>query len=277
MIPFDFEYYRPVSVMEAVELFRQLHAQGKSPMYYSGGTEIITRARRHFIQPKAVVDLKFIPECSVMEFGQDNLIIGSCVTLSALSTANPFPLLSETAQGVADQTSRNKITIGGNICGKIHYREAVLPLLLADSRMVIAGQNGLREVSIHKVFIKQIKLELGEFIVQIITDRVYVSLPYFHVKKRQIGNVGYPLVTLAALKKDQHIRTAYSGVCAFPFRSAAIEQVLNDPTLSLEVRTNRAMENLPAPIMTNMEGSAAYREFVLKQTMSEAVKLLEGR
>jgi CO/xanthine dehydrogenase FAD-binding subunit len=274
MIPIDFEYYRPSSVLEAVELFRYLLTRGKNPMYFAGGTEIITWVRTNAIQPGAVVDLKSIRECNVMEFQNNNLVIGSCVTLSALSAANPFPLLSETALGTADQTARNKITLGGNICGKIYFRETVLPLLLADSRMVIVGSHGIREISIHDVFLQQLRLEKGEFLLQIITDREYLSLPFVHYKKRQIGNVGYPLVTLAALKKDNRIRTAYSGVCTFPFRSIEIDQVLNDPTLTLAERIEQAIGKLPAPVLTNTEGSADYREFVLKQTMIEAIRIL---
>lgn len=277
MIPFDFDYYRPASATEAAELYVQLHSQGKKPMYYSGGTEIITMARRNSIQPQAVVDLKSVPECGILEFDQDRLVIGSCVTLSALSAANPFPLLSAASQGVADQTSRNKITLGGNICGKIHYREAVLPLLLTDSRMIIGGPEGKREVSIHEAFAGQIRLKPGEFLMQIITDRKYVSLPFYHVKKRLIGNVAYPLVTLAALKIDGLVRTAYSGVCAFPFRSPAIEQALNDPALRPAEKAERAIQQLPAPVLSNAEGSAAYRQFVLKQTIEEALGSLEGR
>jgi CO/xanthine dehydrogenase FAD-binding subunit len=277
MIPFDFEYYKPSSVQKAVELFQLLQIQGKNPMYFSGGTEMITWARRNSIQPGAVIDLKSIPECNVIEIQKDNLIIGSCVTLSVLSAANPFPLLSETAQGAADQTARNQITLGGNICGKIYYRETVLPLLLANSRMVLAGAKGMKEVSIHDVFLQQIRLESGEFLVQIVTDRGYLSLPFVHYKKRQIGNVGYPLVTLALLKKDSQIRTAYSGVCAFPFRSIEIEQALNNTTIPLAERIEQAIGKLPAPVLTNAEGTAAYRKFVLKQTMAEAVSMLEGR
>jgi CO/xanthine dehydrogenase FAD-binding subunit len=277
MIPFDFEYYKPSSVQKAVELFQVLHIQGKKPMYFSGGTEMITWARRNFIQPRAVVDLKSISECNVIEVKKDKLIIGSCVTLSGVCAANPFPLLSHTAQGTADQTARNKITLGGNICGKIYYRESVLPLLLANSRMVIAGSQGIRETSIHDVFLQQLRLESGEFLVQIITDRGYTSLPFVHFKKRQIGNVGYPLVTVAALKKDKQIRTAYSGVCAFPFRSIEIEQALNDSTIPLAARIEQAISKLPATVLNNAEGSAAYREFVLKQTMADAVNMLQGR
>ncbi|WP_019420773.1 FAD binding domain-containing protein [Paenibacillus sp. OSY-SE] len=277
MIPFNFEYYKPSSVQMAVELFQSLHKQGKKPMYYSGGTEIITWARANSIQPGAVIDLKFIPECNVIEMQKDKLVIGACVTLSVLSAANPFPLLTETAQGAADQTARNKITLGGNICGKIYYREAVLPLLLANSRMVIAGIQGIRETSIHNVFLQQLRLENGEFLVQILTDRGYLSLPFVHYKKRQIGNVGYPLVTVAAIKKDKQIHTAYSGVCSFPFRSLVMEQALNDSSIPLAARIEQAIGKLPAPLLDNAEGSASFRKFVLKQTMADAVQILERR
>ncbi|SFM43751.1 CO or xanthine dehydrogenase, FAD-binding subunit [Paenibacillus sp. 1_12] len=277
MIPFDFEYYKPSSVQIAVEWFQFLQKQGKNPIYYAGGTEIITWARTNSIHPGAVIDLKAIPECNVLEMRSDELIIGACVSLSALSAANPFPLLSETAQGVADQTARNQITLGGNICGKIYYREAVLPLLLANSRMVIAGMKGIREASINQVFSQQMRLDNGEFLVQTSTDRGYFSLPFVHYKKRQIGNVGYPLVTVAALKKDNQIHTAYSGVCSFPFLSREMDQALNDSSITLTARIEQAICKLPAPLLNNAEGSAPYRKFVLKQTMADTVHTLERR
>lgn len=275
MIPFDFDYYQPASIQKAVEWFQLLHKRKKNPMYYAGGTEIITFARTNSIHPGAVIDLKSIPECNVMEIQNDKLVIGACVTLSALSAANLFPLLSETAKGVADQTARNKITLGGNIAGKIHFREAVLPLLLANSKVIIAGIQGVKEASIHQVFTQQLRLEPGEFLVQTVTDQSYLSTPSVHYKKRQIGNIGYPLVTIAALKKNNRIHTAYSGVCSFPFRSFEIEQVLNESSVPLAVRIEQAMSKLPATVITNAEGSAPYRKFVLKQAMADAIQTLE--
>lgn len=277
MIPFDFEYFKPSSAQMAVELYQSLQNQGKNPMYYAGGTEIITWSRTNSIRPGAVIDLKSIPECNVMELQNNKLVIGACITLSVLSAANLFPLLSETAMGAADQTARNKITLGGNICGRIYYRETVLPLLLANCQMAIAGIQGIRVTSIHNVFLQQMRLANGEFLVQILIDQEYLSLPYVHYKKRQIGNVGYPLVTVAALNKDNRIRTAYSGVCSFPFRSTQIEQELNDTSIPLITRIERAIGKLPAPIINNTEGSAAYRKFMLQQTIADTVSILERR
>lgn len=60
MIPFDFNYYQPASIQKAVEWFQLLHKRKKNPMYYAGGTEIITFARTNSIHPGAVIDLKLL-------------------------------------------------------------------------------------------------------------------------------------------------------------------------------------------------------------------------
>jgi len=82
MIPFDFDYYRPDTVGEAAEIYSRLDSQGKEPLYYGGGSEIISLARVNNIRTKAVIDLKAIPECNILEFREDRLLIGSSVTLS---------------------------------------------------------------------------------------------------------------------------------------------------------------------------------------------------
>lgn len=64
MIPDDFEYYRPTSIREAVQLDQTLRKQGKIPAYYSGGTEIITLTRINMFVTDAVIDIKGIPECN---------------------------------------------------------------------------------------------------------------------------------------------------------------------------------------------------------------------
>lgn len=125
MIPFDFEYYRPNSITEALQLYSKLYQEGKTPIYYNGGTEIITLGRLGNLSLKSVIDIKEIPECNVLGRYQRYVVLGSALTLTHVSDSNVFPLLSKTASRVADRTARNKITLGGNIAGEICYREAV--------------------------------------------------------------------------------------------------------------------------------------------------------
>lgn len=276
MISFDFEYYKPSTINEAVQLFYTLQIQKKRPIYFSGGTEIITLGRLNLVTPGAVIDIHDIPECKVLQVDEHHLVMGAALTLTEIEKANVFPLLSKTASEVADHTARNKITLGGNICGKIFYREAVLPFLLTNSQVVIAGPSGIKRVPIQDVFYKQLRLQTGEFLVQIVTNRNDLSVPSVSIKKRRQWDTGYPLVTIAAMKTKEGIRAAFSGLCPFPFRSKQIEDDLNQTQLPLETRIEHAIHHLPTPILNDTEGSSEYRIFVFKNTLQEIFTALEG-
>lgn len=276
MIPFDFEYYKPDTIEEAIKLYLDLNAKGKKPLYYGGGTEIISMARAYNVYTEAVIDIKGIAECNVQELKNNKLIIGAAVTLTQIAEANLFPLLALTVQRIADHTVQDKITLGGNIAGTIIYREAVLPLLVSNSEVVIATPNGIKQVLLKDVFDKRIKLNSGEFIVSITIDNHFLSLPYCHVKRTKSDKIDYPLITLAALKDNDGINIAFSGLCNYPFRSVLIENYLNDPNLKNKIKINNAIDNLPGSILTDLTGSADFRKFMLQRMLLEVLKKLEG-
>lgn len=272
----DFEYDRPATAAEAVRLFGSLDAQGTSPMYYGGGTEVITFGRLGLVRTGAVIDIKGVPECRALGYAQDDLVLGAGLSLTEVEEANPFPLLSKTSGGVADRTARNKITLGGNVCGRIFYREAVLPFLLADSDVVLAGAGGWRRLPIHQVFRGEMQLGQGELLLAFLTSRSYLSLPHVHMKIRQQWKTGYPLVTAAALRKDDRLRVAFSGLCPYPFRSAAMEEALNARSVASAARIDEAVRRVPAPVLNDVEGSSEYRLFVLRNALTDIVDAIGG-
>lgn len=79
------------------------------------------------------------------------------------------------------------------------------------------------------------------------------------------------------MKTKEGIRTAFSGLCPFPFRSKQIEDDLNQTQLPLETRIEHAIHHLPTPILNDTEGSSEYRIFVFKNTLQEIFTALEGR
>lgn len=276
LIPYDFEYYKPNSIAEATSLFTDLDEKGRSPLFFSGGTEVITLGRLNLMKTGAVIDIKDILECNVMELNENSLVIGAAKTLTDMEEMNLFPLLSKTVREIADRTARNKITVGGNICGQIFYREAVLPFLLADSQMVIAGSQGIKTVPIGEIFNEQLLLNQGEFLVQIKTNRRYIDMPFMSIKRRRQWNTGYPLITVAALKAEQKVRVAISGLTHFPFRTSQIEDSLNRTELSYEGRIDLALSRLDVPVLNDTEGSSRYRLFVLKNTLYDVLHELGG-
>lgn len=275
MISFNFDYYKPTSIDEAVEAFRYLDSIGKQPLYYNGGTEIITFARVNSINTGGVIDIKEIPECNVLVINQDYLVIGSSVTLSQISDSNYYPLLGRVSMEIADRTARNEITIGGNICGRIQFREAVLPLLISDCFAVTAGGKGIKTYHLDNVFNGKLKLQPDEFLVQIIIPAEYISLPGINIKRRRQSTVGYPLISIAAVRKDEQIRFAISGLSSFPFRSIEMEDEINKYDLPKDIRIQNAINSIPYPVKDDLFGSAEYRKLLLQNALLEIIDALE--
>lgn len=276
MIAHDFAYYRPDTLKEAYRIYHEQSALNRAPAYYAGGSEVITMSRAGSILPDAVIDLKAIPECTRMGFAEESLMIGACVTLSAIAESKLFPMLGTTAGRIADHTNQCRITLGGNVCGTIIYRESVLPLLLTDSSVYVYGANGERKVPIKEAFYQRAMLKKGDFISRFAIDKKWLSAPYIHVKKTKNEKIDYPLLTLVAVLEGGCVRMAFSGLCEFPFRSSGIEDILNDPDCTISEKAERITHQLPGPYLDNLDGSAEYRSFVLKNTVHKALQELGG-
>lgn len=272
MIPFQFVYCRPTSLKEAADTYQQLLREGKAPVYYAGGSEIITMCRSGSIHPGAVIDIKNIPECTALAMDGQALTIGAACTLNQIKESNLFPLLRLACGRIADHTNQCRITLGGNLCGTIIYRETSLPLMLADADLLLSGPEGERTVPFQSVFRGRIQLNPGEWIVQVRVPGWALQARHAHIKITANEKIDYPLVDVAAIWKDTVLRTAFSGVCLHPFRSKQMESVLNDRSLPCRVRADKAAELLPEPAYGDAEGSGGYRVFVLKNTLR---KLLE--
>ncbi len=266
-----------MTIKEALETFYFLKAKNKRPIYYAGGTEIITLGRLNLVETDALIDIKDLKECQSFEFNEGYLISGAALSLTHIEEKNLFPLLSKSSMEIADRTARNKITLGGNLCGQIFYREAVLPFLLCDSQVIVAGYNGVEAFPIEQIFNQTLQLQDGQLLVQLLTEKKYINLPYISTKKRQQWDTGYPLLTIASIKSDNQLRFAFSGLCPFPFRSKQMEAELNNTNLSVEERIQKAIQFIPGEVLDDVEGSKEYRLFVLRNTLEEIILEMEGR
>lgn len=276
MIPFDFVYCRPGTLDEAYEAFVQMQAEGKNPVYYGGGSEIITMSRAGSIRPGAVIDIKRLPECMNLSADDGGLHIGAVCTLNQIKESKLFPLLTLACGRIADHTNQCRITLGGNLCGTIIYRETSLPLLLSDCAITLFGNQGLRTVSFQSVFEGRMQLGTGELIVQLYVPGWALGARHFHVKRTTNEKIDYPLVSISALVKDGCLRAAFSGVCSYPFRNAQMEAVLNDPSLSCADRARKAAVLLPEPAYSDVEGSGEYRTFVFKNIVETLLEEIEN-
>lgn len=123
-------------------------------------------------------------------------------------------------------------------------------------------------------FKEKMKLNSGEFIVQFSLRKNYTNYPYAHVKKTAGEKIGYPLLTVCALRTKEGIRAAFSGLCAYPFRSIAIERIINQEHALPAEAADQCLQDLPAPIHNDITGQAGYRAFVLKETLTNILESL---
>lgn len=272
MIAHDFIYCRPNTLQEAAEAFCDFQARGETALYYGGGSEIITLCRAGSIRPDAVIDIKRIPECTKLSMEGQTLYIGSACTLSQISMSGLFPLLGLSCGRIADHTNQCRITLGGNLCGTILYRETCLPLLLADAEITLWGAAAQRRVPLRTVFEGRLLLEPGELVAGLHVPVWALSARHFHIKRTANEKIDYPLVSVAALCRDGRLRLGFSGICSAAFRSNSIEEIVNDRAKPIEQRVGLASAMLPEPPYSDGEGSGEYRLFVWKNTLQSLLE-----
>jgi CO/xanthine dehydrogenase FAD-binding subunit len=275
MIPIDFSYCRPDTLEEAAQTHAQLLKDGFSPVFYGGGSEIITMSRSGSISPGAVIDIKSIPECNVMEMDKEYLAIGAANSLYRIKESKLFEPLGTTCGRISDHTNQCRITLGGNLCGTIQYRECCLALMLCETRLVLCGPRGIRTAAMKDVFDGRMRLGESEFIVQAHIPASVLQTKYFHIKKTAQEKLDYPLLSILALIQDGKLRVAISGICKFPFCSEQLDQVLNNRSDPISNRVQAIPSLLPGVVKTDSEASANFRTFVLKKTLCNLLKEFE--
>ncbi|MDA8200188.1 MAG: FAD binding domain-containing protein [Thermaerobacter sp.] len=276
MIPMDFSYWRTETAEEAVAVYQQLADDGQHPVYYAGGTEVVTRARLGALTPGAVIDVKAIPEAR--RLGRDGGCwhVGAALSLADLIHDGAWPLLARVAERVADHTTRSHITLGGNLAGTIAYREAALPFWLADADVATVGPHGRRTARFRDRFDGTLALDPGELVVSLSVPDGVRQQPSYAQKATRLDYVDYPLVTIAALRgAEGQVHVALSGLKPEPFRSAALDAALIGSGSSAD-RAGRAARHLPATLVEDLHGTADYRRFVAQTVLADALTALEG-
>lgn len=130
MIPYEVAYTRVETPEEAVAVWNDAVGAGEKPVFFGGGTEIVTLARENKLKVDRVIDYKRIPEARQIPSGGtagaagDRLVWGSALRLSEVTDGGRCGLLSRCCAGIADRTVRNSITLGGNICGMLQIGRA---------------------------------------------------------------------------------------------------------------------------------------------------------
>lgn len=274
MIPFTFKYELPETIEEAVLAWKSADKKGENPLYYSGGTEIITLCRDQKIKPGTIIDIKKIPECNEISHN-DHFTYGTALSLNKVIENTKSPFLAKTLKSIADHTIRNKLTLGGNIMGRLPYREAILPFLILEGSVQIASVSGIKLVAISDIFTKRMIMGKEELLINLSFLQGQED-KWFITRKEKSGRIDYPILTACFCTSFGKIKMAVSGAFSFPLRSTESEIILNKKSLSMEKRAASVVNFLDSSFRTDFRASAEYRKHILKMAITNALNYLEN-
>lgn len=267
MISFDFEYIKPETINEVDECVQTLKSEGVDYVYYAGGSELITSFRQGKLKPGAIIDLKGIEGMMSIEEKENEVIIGACVSLNRVAEHASLDVLKQCLELIADHTVRNTLTLGGNICGRLPYREAVLPLLGVDADVVIVSGSETKRHKLSDVFDKRLLLEKDAYLYQIIVPKQPVK---WRFGERITGTVeiDYPIVHLIGIGTEDAVTVTLSGYASFPVY------------WRIPMTTFKAWEEPKTEIVSHFEGQArsdirgdeAYRQHLLEYLVEKMLK-----
>ena len=279
-----FAYERPATLADAVTV---LGDGGPDARPLAGGTDLIIRLRDGSIQPRVVVDLKWIAELDrEIRDGDDRLTIGARTVMTDLAAdrriRREFPALAEAAAVVGAVQIRNRATLAGNICNASPAADTAPALLVYDATVLVAGPGGSRQIPIDAFFVRSgvTTLVRGEVVTAIEVPRAASSPGAVHLRRTRRRGHDLASVTLAcAVQADGTTRLAYGSLGPRPVLVTDVTGVLADPAAPERAKVER-LDTLfvaASPSARSMRASPDYRLAMLHVLGLRAVGIALGR
>src|ERR1700739_2039491 len=116
MIPPSFEYLRPKTLPEAIQMLQQ---HGDAAKILSGGQSLIPMMKLRLARPAILIDINRIAGFSYIKEERGDLKIGVLTREAELEVSplvrSKYPILADTTHVIADPQVRNLATVGGNL------------------------------------------------------------------------------------------------------------------------------------------------------------------
>lgn len=280
-----FQYYRPHTLEEAVELMDQYDAR---VVVLAGGTDLVLNIDEGTDRPDVLVDIKDVTALREITLEKDRLIIGAAVTFNDIiesdSVNQMLPLLVEAAKTVGSVSIRNRATLVGNICSSVPCLDSGPALLLHEAKIHVIQSDGSFTLDIADWFLEPRRTALQPG--QIVTG---ISIPvpkqkhagcYVRLSRYRGEDLAQAGVGILILEPDE-VRVAFNAVAPVPARSRRIESLLSGHPLTPE-RVQEAVNLIPEEIspITDIRATREYRmhmvKVMFKRGLNAAVSRLAG-
>jgi CO/xanthine dehydrogenase FAD-binding subunit len=269
--PASFDYYKPETLTEALDLLGQF---GETAKPLAGGQSLVPMMNMRLARPAQLIDLNGLRELGYLKVEHGELRIGAMTRQRVLErsaiVAEGWPLLREATRYVGHVQIRNRGTVGGSL---VHaYPAAELPVAMTalEATMVLRTTQQERAVPASSFFVDAMttSLKTGELLVEVRVPHVPPGTGWsFQEVSRRHGDFALVGVAgLLTLRADGTIERARLVFCgATPQRAEKVEQQLAGERAGSALfrdAANSAAADLEPD--SDIHASAEYRKQVAK-------------
>jgi aerobic carbon-monoxide dehydrogenase medium subunit len=261
----DFEFHRPSSVKDAVELVNRR----EGAKFLGGGQSLLPVLKLDLAEPTDLVSLAGLSELKDIRLDGNTLAIGALVTHDEVNRSpvvqKAIPSLATLAGAIGDAQVRNRGTLGGSVAHAdpaADYPAALLGLgatIVTDRRRIAADDyfTGLFATA----------LERDELV-----TAVHFPVPSRAAYAKFANRASkYAVVGVMVAETAGGVRVAVTGAGAMVFRVATFEDALG------RSMTPGALDGLgvaPDDLNSDAEASAEYRAHLIGVMARRAVQAL---
>jgi len=267
-----FEYLRPKSVEEAIEMKARL---GKSSSFLAGGTDLLIRLKDDEIRPEALIDLSFVKALKEIKEAGDAVVIGSLASYADIG-ASPLVgkfgwVLAQGALEVGAPQIQNAATIGGNIANASPAADGIPPLYALDATIILAGTAGERVIAVGDFFTGPGKtvMKEDELITAVSFPKLSKGEKGFFKKIGQRKALAISKASVAAVLRTangsiEEARIALGAVAPTIIRCPKAESILDGNAVSAEIVAAAAKAvSSESSAIGDVRSTPEYRDYVV--------------
>lgn len=146
-----FDYVRPTTLGEAVDVLAKATAAGRDAQVLAGGQSLLAMMNLRVSSPDLLIDISRLDELRAVADERDAIRLGACVTHAAIEDGlAPDPsrgLMPRVAANLAYRAVRTKGTLGGSVALSDPAADWVTVMQAMDAAVVLVGPGGRREIA----------------------------------------------------------------------------------------------------------------------------------
>ena len=277
MIPQEFDYSRPTTVQEAVDLL----ADGEAKVL-AGGMSLIPLMKLRLSAPEHVVDLGRIPELNRIAEDGGSLHLGALLTHHQVASSGlvqeKCPLMAETAAHIGDAQVRNMGTLGGSAAHADPAADYPAALCALQAKVRLVRKDSERVMDIEDFFVDALTtaVEPEEIITELVLPIEEPGTGVSYQKLRQPAS-GFAIVGIAARVrkaggKITMARIGVTGLGATAYRATGVEALLEGSEGSqADVAKASAAVDEGIDANSDLHASSDYRKHVARVYTARAV------